>query len=121
MKRCDVADVMMFAAVVMNAAGGVLAEITKEDTAVFDFKEFTYRMLEVDSLCEVELRASPFHDIRIRPSHPRYRDRLVEAALAWKPAGVALYVAREAYELEVCKVPERPYLKPSWRMLWRRR
>jgi hypothetical protein len=60
-----------------------------------DLQFFKDRMYEVDSLCEVEEHPTILMCLRIRPSHPRYRDKLRNQAQLNRPIGVLISVMKE--------------------------
>lgn len=67
---------------------------------------FKEKLLEIDSLCEVDFHPpeAPFA-IRVRPSHPRYRTALIEAAFGAIPIGVLVSVVKEVDDWECCTQP----------------
>lgn len=61
------------------------------------FKRFYTRLLAVDPNCTVEENRQDM-SIRVRPSHPWYRDELARTASYYRPLGVKLLVIREVDE-----------------------
>jgi len=83
---------------------------------------FKDRILEVDALAEVDFDSIPY-GIKIRPSHPRYFDRICRVAWEQKTMGTRLIIMREVeyevpttYEYLWPKMPP-PIKKKSW---WKR-
>jgi len=56
---------------------------------------FRDEMERVDSLCQVDFEIEIPYAIRIRPSHPRYRDALIRQAFRCAPLGATVSVIKE--------------------------
>ena len=67
--------------------------------------QFREHLRYVDSLVDVDFNPEGFpYCIRVRPSHPRYRERLIVAAYWNRPMGVAVSVVKEVDDWEACTI-----------------
>lgn len=83
--------------------------------------DFRNAILDVDSLAEVIDHPMIQYAVKIRPSHPRYFDRICETANNIRPMGVLVSVAQE-HECFLNQPYTQPKL-PFWlrvKLRWRR-
>jgi hypothetical protein len=100
-------------------AGWQQEKVERKQPGMITEGYFVEKMHEVDSLCEVDFETYQF-GIRLRPSHPRYREALIEQANLYRTAGIVLYAVREVDEQVIMAPPERPFLAPTRVPWWAR-
>ena len=80
-------------------------------------KDFLDKMREVDSLCEIQFWIEVPMAVRIRPSHPRYRDALREQSELHRPIGLAVSIVKEVDDWNFPK-PRPNWLTRMWERLF---
>jgi hypothetical protein len=76
---------------------------------------FLRQMRNVDPACSVDFYIEVPHAIRIRPSHPAYREALVRRALLERPIGLLVSVTKEVDDWVNYFPARRP---PWWKALY---
>lgn len=80
-----------------------------------DFYELRKSAQQVDSLVELDYHPVVPMAIRVRPSHPRYLQALIETVEHFRPMGVLVfYVREEEFTLQLGRT--RAQVRSSWRM-----
>lgn len=69
--------------------------------------EFRDKMYRIDPMCEVTEHPTVACCIRIRPSNTEYRNRLIDAAMYYRPIGLLVSIVKEVDEFIGMEMPKK--------------